>query len=209
MSDAPSLAGILLAAGASSRLGRPKQLVVIGGRSLVRRAAEYYLGIDTPGLELLSLTVVSGHAAGEVSEQLVDLPVRVEFYPGWSSGMGASLAFGAGLVPRRADGVVVLLCDQWRLDPSRLSYLARCWLTDISNICCSQWKQGSIRNYGAPSIFPRKYIHELKYIEKDHGAKSIIDRYHGSTRFAQIDEAGLDVDSEEDLAVARKTADQA
>lgn len=209
MNDAPCLAGILLAAGASSRLGRPKQLVEIHGQSLVRRAAKNWLGLGSYGVELLPLTVVAGHAAGKVEQQLADLPVDVEVCPDWSDGMGASLAFGAGLVPREADGVMVMLCDQWRLDSSGLFCLVESWFSDISAICASQWGLKNALLYGPPCIYPCNFIHELKCIQKDRGARSLIDRHRDSTRFVQLDEAEFDLDTAEDLAYATGAENQA
>ena len=209
MTDTLRLAGILLAAGGSSRLGRPKQLVEIEGQSLVRRAARNWLDLGSCGMELLPLTVVAGHASEKVGQQLVDLPVNVEVCPYWSDGMGASLAFGAGLVPRNAAGVMVMLCDQWRLDSSGLLRLATRWFSDISIICASQWRLENTVLYGPPCIFPRNKIHELKCIQKERGAKSLIDRYRDSTRFVQLDEAGFDLDTTEDLVNATGAENQA
>lgn len=208
MNEVPCLAGLLLAAGASSRLGRPKQLVEIEGRSLVRRAVQNWLDLELDGVQILTLTVVTGCQASDVDAQLSGLPVRVEHCPGWSSGMGASLAHGAGLAPENADGLMILLCDQWRLDSARLAALATAWRSDISTILASRWVAGESISYGPPCIFPRQIIHELECINKKHGARSVIDRHLPTARFLRLDEAAFDLDTKADLASALRMENQ-
>jgi CTP:molybdopterin cytidylyltransferase MocA len=95
------VAGILLAAGAGSRLGRPKALIAIGGLSLAARGVALLRdgGADP-------VIVVTGAAA-------VDLPgVIIVHNPRWATGMGSSLAAGLATVPDDRDAVVVALADQ-------------------------------------------------------------------------------------------------
>ncbi len=99
-----NVAGVLLAAGSGSRLGRPKALVTVGGRSLVSR-----------GIALLQdggadpVIVVTG--AAELSEPLPPGVVSV-YNPDWATGMGSSLAAGLRAVPAGPSAAVVALADQ-------------------------------------------------------------------------------------------------
>ncbi|HEY3681885.1 MAG TPA: nucleotidyltransferase family protein [Streptosporangiaceae bacterium] len=100
------VAGLLLAAGRGSRLGRPKALVEVDGRRLVDRAvATLRDGGCAP------VVVVSGAAA-------LDLPgVLVAHNPDWATGMGSSLRTGLGALPAEAGAVVVALVDQPGVGP--------------------------------------------------------------------------------------------
>ena len=127
-----NLAVVLLAAGESSRLGQSKQLVSIGGKSLVRRAAEILLQLE-PDL----CVVVTGADSIAVSAQLQDLPVKLEYNALWKSGMATSIGCGVRALPGNIDGVLLFLCDQWRLDESDIQNLKETWLDDISAIVVS------------------------------------------------------------------------
>lgn len=96
-----AVAGLLLAAGAGSRLGRPKAVVEVGGVRLVDRGVAMLRG---GGLE--PVVVVLGAAATEVQGAVI---VR---NPYWRSGMGSSLRVGLASLPESADAVVVALVDQ-------------------------------------------------------------------------------------------------
>ncbi|MCL6515882.1 nucleotidyltransferase family protein [Alicyclobacillus sp.] len=83
------VAGVILAAGLSSRMGQPKQLLALGGRPLVRIAAETALAGG-----LSPVVVVTGHRRSEVEEALAGLPVHPVHNPNHASGMASSLRTG-------------------------------------------------------------------------------------------------------------------
>lgn len=106
------VAGLLLAAGRGSRLGRPKALVEVGGRRLADRAASVLRDAG-----LAPVVVVSGAAP-------IDLPgVVVAHNPDWASGMGSSLRTGLGALPDDAEAVVVSLVDQPGVGPEAVRRL--------------------------------------------------------------------------------------
>ncbi len=100
------IAGVVLAAGTSTRFGRNKLLLELGGESLVRRAARAALegGLDP-------VVVVLGHEADRVGLELSGLPVRVVLNADYARGVNTSLLAGVGAVPTEAAAVVVLLAD--------------------------------------------------------------------------------------------------
>ena len=101
-----AIAGILLAAGSATRMGRNKLLLDLDGEPLVRRAARRALEAG-----LSPLLVVVGHEADRVREALSGLPCRFVPNPGWAAGQGTSLAAGAAAVPGEAEAAVVVLAD--------------------------------------------------------------------------------------------------
>jgi len=192
--ESARFAAILLAAGPSSRLGQAKQLVRLDGESLVRRAARLVLSTDP-----VSLTVVTGFADDAVRHELSDLPVGIIRNDDWEQGMGGSIACGVQNITEEVDGVLITLCDQWRLEGRDLFSLLSCRLADISRITTASWSRDKARIYGAPTLFPRYYIRELKNLKGSKGAKALIGRNLENVQFVEMENAAYDLDRPEDL----------
>lgn len=103
------ISSILLAAGLSSRMGRPKALLDWGGTPLIRHQVHQLkeAGVD-------EVIVVLGFRADEIHRVIRDLPVRVMFNPRHQFGRAGSLRLGAKAVNRDAEAIVVLNVDQPR-----------------------------------------------------------------------------------------------
>jgi len=187
-------AAILLAAGPSSRLGQAKQLVRLDGESLVRRTARLLLSVDP-----VSLTVVTGFADDAVKQELSDLPVRFARNDDWEQGMGGSIACGIQNISEEVDGVLITLCDQWRIEGSDLFSLISMWLTDISRITAASWFDDKASVYGVPALFPRYYIRELIKLTGSKGAKAVISQNLANVQFVKMENAAYDLDRPEDL----------
>jgi CTP:molybdopterin cytidylyltransferase MocA len=141
-SDASAnIAGILLAAGEGSRLGRPKALVEIGGESLARRGVALLRdGGAAP------IVVVTGAVA-------VDLPgVLAVHNPDWRSGMGSSLAAGLATVPDTCPAAVIALVDQPLIGPEAVRRLIAAYVTGASVAVAAY--QGAPRN---PVLLARQH----------------------------------------------------
>jgi len=192
--EAPRFAAVLLAAGSSSRLGRPKQSVKIYGDSLVRRAALQLLKLNP-----VSLTVVTGSGGGAVKEDLRDLQLKTAHNDNWERGIGGSIACGTRCVTEEVDGLLITLCDQWKVDESDLNRLVSAWITDISHIFASSWKDNDSFIYGPPALFSRKYIRELQKLEGNQGAKALIAQNIDEVRFVAMQNAAFDLDTPADL----------
>jgi molybdenum cofactor cytidylyltransferase len=190
----PILGAVLLAAGPSSRLGRSKQLVRVNDETLIRRTARLVLGMD-----LDYVTVVSGCGADLVEAELEDLPVSVVFNRDWQQGMGSSINCGVRLMPQGVDGVLLMVCDQWRLENDDLNRLLEAWQSDISKIYVACWDEGAAFVSGPPVLFPRKTIPELKSMQPNRGARQLIDRYMDIVEFVKMENAAFDLDRPEDL----------
>ena len=188
------LGAVLLAAGPSSRLGRSKQLVRVNDETLIRRTARLVLGM---GLDYV--TVVSGCGADLVEAELEDLPVSVVFNRDWQQGMGSSINCGVRLMPQGVDGVLLMVCDQWRLESDDLNGLFEAWQSDISKIYVACWDEGAAFVSGPPALFPRKIIPELKSMQPNRGARQLIDRYMDIVEFVKMENAAFDLDRPEDL----------
>lgn len=188
------LGAVLLAAGPSTRLGQPKQLVRVGGEALARRAARLLTeaGVD-------EVLVVTGCQGERVEEELQGLPVQVVRNRDWSLGMGSSINSGARAMPPEVGGVLVMACDQWRLEAADLEALIAAWSSDISRIYLACWDEGKAFVSGPPVIFPGKLIPELKSMLENRGARQLVDRYMDIVEFVKLPNAAFDLDRPEDL----------
>jgi molybdenum cofactor cytidylyltransferase len=171
-----TLGVVLLAAGGSTRLGQPKQLIPIDGEALVARTARRLLC-----LQPATLLVVTGCASAEVSDQL------------------SSIAVGVNYLPAKVKGVLIMLCDQWRVDHADLKRLLAVWNTDISDIAVARWKKDKAFIFGPPAVFPRNLFHELESLSGDQGAKRVIEKYRNRSTFIMMENAAFDLDEPADL----------
>lgn len=188
---------MLLAAGGSSRLGHPKQLVVHEGKTLIRRAAEAALSLgEGPVL------VVLGAHRDVIASQLVDLPLRVIEHPEWALGPGGSLTKGlsAMLAAEQAgapgvDAVLFMLCDQVRVTASHLRALVDTWRTTSALIVASGYEG----THGVPALFSRAVFPELESLSASQGARGVIAREPTRVAIVPLPGGGEDVDTPSDL----------
>lgn len=162
------IGAVVLAAGGSRRLGRPKQLVRYQGRSLVRNATEAALGAGYD-----PVVVVVGAAAPAVKAELGDLAVHHVENPDWSSGIASSIRIGLRAVRNGAPGVEAVLlttCDQTHLTLQVLCRLREAF--DGSAACCVASEYAG--SYGTPALFGRSLFDDLEALEGDQGAKRLL-----------------------------------
>lgn len=188
------LGAVLLAAGGSSRMGSPKQLLRIENETLVTRMARRLVELN-PG----TVTVVTGSAAQAVVDQLRGLPIQIVHNPRWEEGMATSLAAGVGNLPVEIDGVLITLCDQWQVGLADLQTLVTAWIPDISQITAACWQDEGRQVIGPPAIFPRALFGELTALKGDRGARLVIEHHRDRTEFVAMQAALFDLDEPADL----------
>ncbi len=184
---------IVLAAGPSSRLGRPKQLLRLEDQSLVRRAA---LAAIDGGCH--PVVVVTGAQATAVSSELSGVKAIVTFNPRWSMGMGASLRAGlSGLLAAEplAAAVVVLMCDQPHLSAQIIQQLLIARKTGGLPMAACEY-EGTI---GPPCCFDRSMFTALSKIGDAHGAKQLLMRDPKLVARVPWPLGALDIDTPEHL----------
>lgn len=190
MSAEASIAAVVLAAGGSTRLGRPKQLVPIDGEPLVRRAARAALDAGCR-----PVMAVLGAESDAVRAAVADLPVLPVSNPRWADGVGHSIACGIRAVAAgRPAGCIVLPCDQPRLTaavPAALIERFRCG--DAQAVACAYGGTVGVPVLFAPALFDR-----LSALTGDTGAKRVL---RGCAPLEVVDFPGgeLDVDTDTDL----------
>jgi CTP:molybdopterin cytidylyltransferase MocA len=190
----PDLLVAVLAAGASRRLGRAKQLVPIGGEPLLRRQCRCALSAQVG-----EVVAILGCDQVQHREIIIDLPIDVRVNDEWEEGLAATLRSAVRVAQGRRAALLVLPCDQYRIIPEDLRALYDHWRWTPCIACAS--RRG--RYAGPPAILP---IHCHDYVlglHGDIGARSLL--YH--SRRPSPDEianprAGFDLDSPEDMRIA-------
>lgn len=182
---------VLLAAGASRRFGSPKQLVRMGGESLLRRMARIALACRPAGC-----VVVLGARAPRLSRELAGLGVRVVVNLRWREGLSRSLAAGVAALPAEAKGALVLLADQAALGPADLVVLCACWRRAPRRMVAA--RTGS--TLGPPAILPRSVFPALRRLRGDRGARELLRDPRHRAIGLELPGAELDIDRPVDLA---------
>jgi molybdenum cofactor cytidylyltransferase len=182
--------GVVLAAGSSSRLGRPKQLLLYKDKTLVRRMAEEALAAG-----LSPVVVVLGARAEDVAAELTGLPVRTVHNPAWEAGMGSSLQVGVRALTN-VDAALIMLCDQLRVDTAHLKSLVDAFARTGAAIVASGY--GGAR--GVPALFARATFSEFETLTPTQGARGVI--AHEPSRVVEVALPGgdEDIDMEADLS---------
>jgi len=184
------LAGLVLAAGGSFRLGMPKQLIVWRSKPLIAHAVEQSLTLCDAGV-----IVVSGAHADAVAVSLQNYPVELIHNPAWQSGVGKSLAIGVrALRARGAAGVLVMLCDQPLVPESDLMTLVDAWQDNPLIPAAARYNDSA----GVPAIFPASYFEQLAELEGDTGARALL-RGQNECSIVDMPSAAIDIDTAEDI----------
>lgn len=194
--DRPVIAGIVLAAGTSSRMGQPKQLLDWEGRPLVRAIVETALAA-----RLDEVVVVIGSAGGEVATALANLPVRIVPNPLAAAGQSTSLRAGIAALSPDAAAVVILLADQPFVTTAIIEALIGAWLDSRLPIVAPVFAG----TRGNPVLFDRSVFAELLAIEGDQGARGVVARDPARVRYVHFDDDRplFDIDTPEAYAHAR------
>jgi len=185
---------VILAAGASTRMGAPKQLLPLDGRPLVVRAVEAALA--TPAWPVV---VVLGAHAEAIRPALARLPVLVADNPAWAEGMAASIRAGIGTLrqfSRGLDAAVLALCDQPAFSAATIDALVAAQKTTGRGIVAARYSG----RHGAPALFLREHFAALGALTGEEGARALLNG--DPTRVAAVDlpELAHDLDTPADVA---------
>ncbi len=182
---------LVLAAGQSRRLGRPKQLLVLGGTPLVAHAVDRALASSVDGV-----IVVTGAQASRVDLALRERTVTTVFNPNFAEGHGTSLATGVRAMPEGAGAVIVLLGDMPGISSENISRLADVWREKRPVAAIARYRSGR----GHPVLFDRELFGELGKLSGDEGGRALLKRL--GDRVVEVPVEGAappqDVDTEED-----------
>jgi molybdenum cofactor cytidylyltransferase len=190
-----SLHVLVLAAGASRRLGQPKQLVKIAGRPALH-------GVVANAVALAghAVTVVIGAHARDLTRLLAHSAASVVVNRQWEEGMASSIRRGLAALPSACDAVLIVLGDQVAVTADDLKRLAGAWKEQDGVIAAASYD----RHVGVPAIFPRICFSELGELRGDQGARKLLERNHHRLVRVPMPNAAIDLDTPEDLAALTK-----
>jgi len=197
--SANHVAGLILAAGAAARMGRPKQLLDWDGRPLVRVAAETALAA-----RLNPVLAVVGSAHAEVMAALAGLAVQCVPNPDYAAGQSTSLRAGIAALPPEVEAVIVLLGDQPFVTAPIVERLVVEWRASASPIVAPVYAG----QRGNPVLFARAIFPELLAIQGDQGARGVLAANPARIHLVPFDDARplADIDTPDDYERLRQSA---
>lgn len=161
------ISAILLAAGESKRMGRPKQLLEWRGKTLLQHSLESLVNSDAD-----EIILVLGHEADRIRKTLPALPIKIVINPDYKQGMASSLRRGLLAMDPQSEAFLVLLADQPGIGPEIINDLIRAFQQ-------ADPKQGIVRPVhgglrGHPVLFGVRYLPEALQLQGDVGARRIL-----------------------------------
>jgi molybdenum cofactor cytidylyltransferase len=189
-----NIGAVILAAGPSTRMGTPKQLLQFRGETLVRRAASAAIQAGCR-----PVVVVTGAHSMATREELRELDVQETENKKWESGMSSSLRVGMQTLVTtapRVSAVVLMLCDQPFVTPEIVAGLIAAHGETGRTIVAS----GYGGSYGVPALFSRKYFAELTALEGALGAKQVIQKHLAKAHLISFPKGEIDIDTQDDFA---------
>ena len=188
------VAGVILAAGASRRMGKNKMLLELEGESLIRRAAKRALAAG-----LSPLVVVLGHEAGRLRAELQDLPLAFAVNPAYTGPTSGSLHQGLNALSSDVDAVVVMLGDMVRVTTETLAMLIAAARGTEAPLVVSRYGEVT----APPLLFRRALFAELLAWTGEGCGKAVVQAHKQEAMYVDRPEALLvDVDTPEDFAAA-------
>jgi len=164
------IGAVVLAAGRSTRMGGPNKLLAeVGGRPLVRIAAEEALASRAR-----PVVVVTGHQRAEVEATLAGLPVTFVHNPDYAEGLSTSLKAGIAALPAEADGAIVLLGDMPQVDAALIDRLIAAFDPEKGAFVVVPTIAGK---RGNPVVWSRRFFPDLSGLGGDVGARHLIATY--------------------------------
>jgi molybdenum cofactor cytidylyltransferase len=184
----PLVAAVILAAGASRRMGQPKQLLPVGGQPMVRRVTE---AVCAAGLK--QVVVVLGARAEAIAEALQDLPIQLVTNHIWQAGLSTSISAGLSALRPEIDAVLLILADQPNLEPELLGTLVDHYRATGAPIVAPFYAG----RRGNPVLFDRALFDELEQVHGDRGGRVIIARHGAHLARVDVDDPSVisDIDT--------------
>ncbi len=188
------ISGVILAAGAASRMGKIKQLLPLGPRPML-----WHVAAAACQSQLAEVLVITGASAEPIAAAVSDLPLRVIHNPDWLQGQSSSLRAGLRGLNPKTEAIIFLLADQPLITPDLIDALIVEWRSFGKTIVCPCYDS----KHGNPVLFDlAAWRADLELLSGDQGARRILATNPGAIGYVPVasDEIFLDVDTAEDYA---------
>lgn len=185
-----NIAILILAAGNSSRMKQPKQLLPVGNSTLINMAIKNALSIKASNV----FCVLGAHfedIKNSISHFDIDIIQNKDYHTGLSSSIVKGLK---EIMPHNYDAVLVLLADQPKINSDYLDTLIKQSTLYPHKIIASIYNS----NYGVPAIFPKHYFNQLLALKGDKGAKEILNSNLNDIKGVETKGQLIDIDTKED-----------
>ncbi len=192
---------ILLAAGESSRMGRPKQLLKLNGKSLLCHAVEKAIRAD-----IGPVIVVLGAFLKRMEKELDHFSVEKVVNDNWQQGMGSSIRAGILAVQKHhlaCRGTIIMLTDQPYADEHLLKKLIQTHQDSQMPIVASAYKE----ILGVPAYFHQSYFSRLSQLEGQMGARKFIQQHFSEVASVPFAQGIVDIDTPQDYNKIKKVED--
>lgn len=187
-----TIATIILAAGASTRMGTPKQLLPYRGTSLLRHVVEEAIAsVCQP------VIVVLGANAEKIYPSLNQLPIQIVENLDWNQGMATSIKTGIQSLSHlneKIEAIILTLGDQPFISAQIINRLVEAYYTTEKPIIASEYAG----TWGVPALFDRTIFSELIALKPSEGAKKIIKKHQHQTFCLPFPQGAIDIDTPQD-----------
>lgn len=186
-----SIGLVILAAGASKRMGTPKQLLPYRGTSLLHHTIN--VALESACRPII---VVLGAYCDRIEPTVKQLPIHIIENTDWEKGMGTSIRAGVKALEQidpYAEGVVITVCDQPFLSVDTIARLVDTYTLTNGSIVASEYTN----TLGVPALFDRTLFAELTALDASVGAKQVMRKYDRVVRVS-FPEGALDLDTPQD-----------
>jgi molybdenum cofactor cytidylyltransferase len=183
---------IILAAGASARLGRAKQCLAYKGKTLLNHAI--YTAVDAA---IGPVIVVTGANENDILFKTDTAKFFTVHNPLWKEGMASSIHAGLTAVVQTypdVDDAILMVCDQPYVDQSLLKQLVHTKATTDKSIVASSYNQ----TIGVPALFDKRFFPELFSLQGDEGGKKVLFQHAADVSTVPFPEGSIDIDTEAD-----------
>ncbi|TSA48520.1 MAG: molybdenum cofactor cytidylyltransferase [Deltaproteobacteria bacterium] len=187
------ISAILLAAGESKRMGRPKQMLAWQGKTLLRHVLENLIHSNAD-----EIILVLGHEAEAIRKSLTEFQIKIVINPDYQQGMASSLRQGLLAMNPTSEAFLVLLADQPGIGPEIMNHMIR-------EFQQANPKRGIVRPVyrglrGHPVLISVRYLQEALQLRGDVGARQILMNHPEDILEIDVDQDGIlkDIDTPEE-----------
>ncbi len=190
---------VILAGGASTRMGRPKQLLQYNGKTLLNHAVNEAINAKAD-----AVVVILGKNADLFEGEIDKEEVRVVINENWKEGMASSVRLGLDTLLKikpYIDAVIFMVCDQPHISSSVLNELITKQQKTTKQIVTCNYGE----SIGPPALFHKKYFRDLARLNGDVGARNIIEQNIHDVAMILFPEGKIDIDTEDDFEALKKS----